>query len=150
MRFTPCFSHGGSTDEGWTAVSGAANGAGLPIDIGDSSAEPANWPVLEIFITGAGGTATVTIEANGGELDSTFNPPAAEWIDISNGGYSMDSASLPNVAKRIPPNLPYVRTKVASIAGASTVVTSYIPKLTLASGQNVSPTHPKRSSTGVS
>lgn len=150
MRFIPAYSHNGSTDEGWTAVSGAVEGSGNPIDIGDSSAEPANWPVMEIFITGAAGTATVFIEANGGELDGTFNPPSGEWIDISNGGYAMDSANLPYVAKRIPPNLPYVRTRVIDITGAFTVITSYIPKITLASGQNASPTHPKRSSTGVS
>jgi hypothetical protein len=147
LRFTPCFSHGGQSDGSWAAVAGTTTNSGNPIDISGASPEPANWPVLEIFC--AGGTATVLIEANGGLLDANAAPPSGEWIDISSGGYAMTSAT--NVAKRIPPNLPYIRTRITVISGAT--VTSYVPAVCYPSDKGAfwtSASHPKKSSSGVS
>lgn len=120
MRFTPRYSHGGPSEVNWTAVAGTGTTSGLPIDIGGADPAQSNWPVLEIFC--AGNNATVLIEANGGLLDSTGNPPSGEWVDISNGGYAMTAGT--NVAKRVPPNVPYVRTRISANSGAT--VTSYI------------------------
>lgn len=145
MRFHPCFSHGGPSEPGWAAVAGTTTNSGRPIDIGGADANPANWPVLEIFC--AGGTATVLIEANGGDVDpNTGVPPSGEWIDISGGGYAMTAAT--NVAKRIPPNVPYIRTRISVINGAT--VTSYVPAICYPGGKWSSATHPHVSSSSVS
>jgi hypothetical protein len=148
VRFTPCHSLGGQSDGSWAAVPGTTStSTGLPIDISGASPEQANWPVMEIFCVG--GTATVLIEANGGLLDATSNPPSGEWIDISSGGYSMTSGS--NIAKRVPPNLPYIRTRITALSGAT--VTSYVPCVCYPSDKGAfwaSASHPKKSSSGIS
>ena len=144
MRFTPCYSLGGPFGGGWNAVNGTTNtSTGNPIDIGGADPNPANWPVMEIICTG--GTATVVVEANGGTLDSTFNPPSGEWVDISNGGFSMTSGQT--IAKRIPPNIPLVRTRITALSGATVI--SYIPAICYPAGHWASAQHPQRSSSGV-
>lgn len=143
MRFVPCYSLGGPSEVGWNAVSGTTSSStGNPIDI--SGADPEHRPVLEIFC--AGGTATVLIEANGGLLDSTSNPPSGEWVDISNGGYAMTAGTT--VAKRIPVELPYIRTRITALSGAT--VTSYIPSVFYPGGRWGSASRPRKGSSGVS
>jgi hypothetical protein len=144
MKFTPCYSFGGSAAPGWPVVSGTTSSStGNPIDIGGADPNPANWPVLIIFC--AGGTATVVIEANGGQLSSAGVPPSGEWIDISNGGLSMTSGQT--AAKRIPPNVPYIRTRNTALSGAT--VTSYVPAICFPNGRWASASRPSVSSNQV-
>lgn len=144
MRFTPRYSHGGPSEVGWTAVAGTTTNSGNPIDLSGADPEPANWPVIEIFC--AGGTATVLIEANGGLLDSTSNPPSGEWVDISGGGYALTAGTY--VAKRIPPNVPFIRTRISANSGAT--VTSYVPCICYPGGKWTSAPRPHKQSFSVS
>jgi len=142
-NFVPCFSHGGSTSQGWTAVPGTTQSSGNPIDVSGADPERERWPVMWIFCSG--GTATVLIEANGGQLDSTNNPPSTLWGDISSGGYALTAGTY--VAKRLPPQSLYVRTRISAISGAT--VQSFVPSIYLADGRHVSASHPKISSSAV-
>lgn len=145
MRFTPCYSLGGQSLVGWPAVPGTSGtSTGNPIDIGGADPAPSNWPVLEIFC--AGGTATVLIEANGGLLTAAGVPPSGEWIDISNGGIAMTSNTT--AAKRIPPNVPYIRTRLTANSGAT--VSSYVPCICFPGGKWASASRPSASSSQIS
>lgn len=142
LTIQPTYSHGGSTVGPWTAVSGAVTGSGRPISV--VPAHPVNIPVVVIVCTG--GTATVILECNGGQLGDDGNPPAAEWVDVSGGGYTMTAGDVR--CKRLPPVMPYWRTRITAIAGAT--VLSYVPLLVLESGGKVSASYPGLTSTGVS
>ena len=145
MRFTPCYSFGGPSTTDYPAVTGTTSSStGNAIDLSGADPNPANWPVLEILC--AGGTATVLIEANGGQVSAAGVPPSAEWIDISNGGYSMTAGQ--SIAKRIPPNIPYIRTRNTALSGAT--VTSYVPCICYPGGRWASAGHPAKSSNSVS
>lgn len=135
-KVKPTYSHGGANAPNWAAVSGTVQGGGRPIDVGGTDPDPFVWPVMMIFC--AGGTATVKIEANGGDLDSTGNPPSGEWVDISGGGYSMTAGT--SVAKNIPPTVPFIRTNITAISGAT--VTSYIPLVYYPGGRVASAQYP--------
>ena len=136
-KVKPTYSHGGASAPNWAAVSGTTTGAGRPIDVGGTDPDPFVWPVLVIFCKG-GTSATVKIEANGGDLDSNGNPPTDEWVDISGGGYALTAGQ--SVAKNIPPTVPFVRTNITAITG-STVV-SYIPLVYFPGGRVASAAYP--------
>jgi hypothetical protein len=91
-------------------------------------------------IVNRSGSATVILEANGGELDDDGNPPADEWVDVSSGGYALGAGEA--VSKRIPPTMPYYRTRI-TVSGPGDVV-SYVPLMILPSGMSVSAGHPQK------
>jgi len=136
-KVKPIYSHGGANAPNWPLVAGTTTGGGRPIDVAGADPDPFVWPVVEIFCKG-GTSATVKIEANGGDLDSTGNPPSDEWIDISGGGYTLTAGQ--SVAKNIPPTCPYIRTNITAITG-STVV-SYIPLVYFPGGKVASASYP--------
>lgn len=142
LGIRPTYSHGGQAVGPWAAVSGTVTGAGRPISA--VPAHPVNIPVMTIVCTG--GTATVVLEANGGQLGDDGNPPAGEWVDVSGGGYTMTDGDVR--CKRLPPVMPYWRTRITAIAGATVI--SYIPLLVLEDGGKVSASYPGLSSTGIS
>jgi hypothetical protein len=116
------YSHGGSSLGPWTAVSGAVTGAGRPISVIGSTQNCAMSVVLST------GTATVTIEASGGALDSTGNPPSNSWIDMSDSGvgWDLDAADPTTFLYKSIPALraPLWRTKITAIAGGGSVTSS--------------------------
>lgn len=122
--YSPTYSHGGSTVGTWTAVAGTATGAGRPISVVNSCENCAMWVTLST------GTATVTIEASGGGLDSSEAPASTSWVDQSDDGTGWDlDASDPTtfLFKSIPAmRAPLWRTRIIAIAGGGTV-TSAIP-----------------------
>lgn len=129
----PVFSHGGSTEGPWTAVSGSVTGAGRPIDVSGSIGECG----MSVYLAGTSVTATVTIECSSGQLDTTGNPPSASWIDVSPEGagwvLDTDDPATTFLGKIIPATLaPYWRTKITAIDSGATV-TSLIPHITAAS-----------------
>ena len=132
----PVFSHGGTTVPGFTAVVGNTTNSGRPVFL-------SNGVVGEIYLHGildSPGTCTVVIEVNGGSADpQTGIPPAADWIDISSGGIAL-SAGSPNFAKKIPPILGYVRTRI-TVYGSGTF-RSYIPAFRTATGDFQSASYP--------
>jgi hypothetical protein len=139
-EFGPCYSHGGPTTPGYPAVAGNGTSSGLPVFIGDHNPNAPFLPTMVIFC--AGGNATVILEANGGIPDlATGQPPAAEWVDCSNGGFAMTAGST--LAKSIPPSLPCWRTRITVNAGATVV--SYVPNIAGA-GTLVPASHPSVSS----
>lgn len=143
LQIRPTYSHGGETSGPWVAVSGTVTGSGRPISA--VPAHPVNIPVMVIVC--ATGTATVVLEANGGQLDDNGNPPAGEWVDVSGGGYDLTAGDT--LCKRLPPVMPYWRTRITAIAGGATV-TSYVPLLVLAEGGKISASYPGLTSTSVS
>jgi hypothetical protein len=118
------YSHGGSSLGPWTAVSGAVTGGGRPISVIGSTQNCAMSVGLSV------GTATVTIEASAGALDSTGNPPADSWRDMSDSGtgWDLDAADPTTMlAKSIPAlRFPLWRTRIIAISGGG-AVTSLIP-----------------------
>lgn len=129
--FEPCYSHGGVSEPRWPAVLGTGTGGGNPVDI--SGADPNNRPVM--FIRISVGTATVRIQANGGTIDpNTGIPDVNDWIDVT-GDLLMDFSDPTKLtyAKKLPPSMPYYRTRIAAIAGGNVI--SYVPLLVLPSGQ---------------
>lgn len=117
-RYAPTFSHGGSSAPNFPAVSGSVTGPGRPISVFPAIEECAFY----ITISGAG-TAVVTIEASGGALDATGNPPSNSWVDQSNGGYTLDAAD-PDTRQylSIPATkAPWWRTNIISIDADTTI-----------------------------
>lgn len=123
-QFEPRYSHGGSTVGTHTAVAGTATGGGRPIFVYGSVQDCA----MNVTISGSGGTATVTIEASGGALDSTGNPASTSWVDQSDDGTGWDlTVADPTtwLYKLIPATrAPLWRTKILAIAGGATVTSS--------------------------
>lgn len=116
MSFAPTYSHGGPAALGRAAVPGNVTGPGRTIQFADGCVGKA---CLTIICTG--GSAVVKVESNGGVV-TNGEPPAAEWADISAGGFSMVSGDI--FKKGVPVSEPYVRTNIVSVAGAN--VTSYV------------------------
>lgn len=119
VSYKPTYSHGGSSSPGWAAVAGNATGAGRPIMVYGAIQSCA----LYISIVSGSGTATVTVEANGGALDSNGNPPSADWVDQSpeGTGYVMSSADTTTRQYLILPatKAPFWRTKILAISGVT-------------------------------
>lgn len=135
-KFQPWYSHGGPNFPNWTGVAGTTNSSGLPIMIGGSSPVSWAWPCIFVKCEGGGGSATVFIEVNGGALDSTGNPPTNDWLDITGGGVAMSTAGTNKICKTLEPTMPFVRTRITSIAGGATI-TSYVPLLYVQSQSGV-------------
>lgn len=137
--YTSRYSHGGATLDNWIAVAGTATGAGRPISVYGSVSNCA------MFVTLSTGTANVTIQASGGDLDTTGNPPADSWVDQSPGGAGWDidaSDPLTFLAKSIPATrAPLWRTYINSISGGG-AVTSVIPFINVMDSDGVVTQHP--------
>jgi len=115
----PTYSHGNN------AADGTVVGAGKPIYIGDgTTSNPCMVVVCKV------GTAIVALQGNGGAIDSTGNPPSDEWVDCSNGGYSLVPGQT--LAKFLPLTLPFWRTYIVQNTGANVV--SYVPGLRSTTG----------------
>lgn len=124
----PLYSHGGTTSGTWTAVSGQVTGGGRPVYIGNMPVNVAAaglWPAMNIYCVS--GTATVKIEGNPGPITfTTTTPPSSPtlpstgWVDLTDGGISMNSADSTSVASKIcPPEFLYFRTNITVISGAT-------------------------------
>ena len=128
LRFQPIYSHGPSSPDpkNFPPVSQTTNTSGNPVVLTSGYPVGWTWPTIFVKCEGGGGSATVFIEVNGGALDSTGNPPANDWLDITGGGIAMSTAGTAKVCKNLDPSMPYVRTRITSIAGGATI-TSYVP-----------------------
>ena len=79
----PTYSHGGPGSVGFPLVVGTGVSSGQPISIVNSTNDDA---VFTLILSGTTGqTLTVVIEANGGPIDATGNPPASDWVDVTAG-----------------------------------------------------------------
>jgi hypothetical protein len=135
----PTYSHGGAAAGGFPAVPGTTQSSGRPIWIGSAAQQPA----LVAFFTGT--TVTFLIEANGGLVDSTGNPPSGEWVDVSNGGYTLTTGQ--SIAKLLPLSVPCYRTRITSITlGGGSGLVSYTPSIVTIGGVQAAASYPKLSS----
>lgn len=134
---TPTYSHGGTTAGGFTAVPGTSQSSGRPVAITVAASKPA----MNCFWTGT--SVTFVIEGNGGTLDSTGNPPSAEWFDYSNGGYSLTNGQ--SISKKLPREIPYWRTRITAInAPTGAGLVSYVPCVVTNGGVLTSAGYPDR------
>jgi hypothetical protein len=116
----PIYSHGGPTVNNFIAVVGTTTNAGRPIMIVQATVDPA----IQIFWSGT--SCTVLLEGNGGQVDSTGNPPSGEWVDYSSGGYALTNGQA--LSKFIPRCVPYWRTRITAInTPTGTGLVSYCP-----------------------
>lgn len=131
---TPVYSHGGASQAGFPAVPGTSTNAGRPVAIVQANQTD---PCMQIFFVGT--SCTVLLEGNGGQIDSTGNPPSGEWIDYSNGGYALTTGQT--LSKFIPRCVPYWRTRITAIVAGT--LQSYCPSIIGPSGVVVSASYPK-------
>ena len=136
----PIYSHGGVSQSGFPAVLGTSTNSGRPIYI--VQANQGN-PAIQIFFSGT--SITLVVEGNGGLIDTTGNPPAGDWIDYSNGGYSLTNGQA--LSKFLPRSVPCWRTRITAITlGAGTGLVSYCPSLVGPNGVIISASYPPLSS----
>jgi hypothetical protein len=138
---SPTYSHGGTSAGGFPVVVGNTTNAGRPIWVGDSQG------VHQLLLPGimgffVGTSCTVLVEGNGGQVDATGNPPAAEWVDISSGGIALTTGQ--NFAKTLPIQFPCYRTRITAIVAGTFF--SYVPSIITAGGVQASARYPKLSS----
>jgi hypothetical protein len=137
----PTYSHGGVSAGGFPVVVGNTTNSGRPIYIADAVATNVN--LLPGFIAFFVGTSiTFLIEGNGGQIDATGNPPTGEWVDVSNGGYSLTTGQ--NIGKTLPIQFPCYRTRITAIVAGTLV--SYVPAIITQGGIMASARYPKLSS----
>lgn len=120
----PTYSHGGADKDGYPAVSGNAPSSGRPIAVFASA--KTGRGAFAIFCKGDSGEIDVVFEVSGGQLDDHGNPPADEWIDISDGGWTMVPGD--HLLKKTHPEMPFHRTRITRQTGTAYLV-SYIPLL---------------------
>ena len=132
----PTYSHGGNSQSGFPAVLGTTTNSGRPVAIVQAISQAA----MQVFFSGT--SCTVLIEGNGGLVDQTGNPPAAEWIDYSSGGYSLTNGS--QLSKYLPRAIPYWRTRITAIVAGTLV--SYVPSVVGPNGVIVSASYPSLTS----
>jgi hypothetical protein len=138
----PTYSHGGVSAGGFPVVVGNTTNAGRPVYIGDAiSTSNQLLPGLIAFF--AGTSITFLIEGNGGQIDSTGNPPTGEWIDVSNGGYSLTTGQ--SIGKVLPIQFTCYRTRITAIVAG--ILVSYVPSIITSGGVQASARYPKLSST---
>ena len=128
----PTYSHGGASQNGFIAVPGTTTSSGRPVAIVQAISDAA----MQFFFTGT--SCTVLIEGNGGAISSTGNPPSGEWIDYSNGGYSLTNGQT--LSKFLPRCIPYWRSRITAIV-AGTLIT-YVPSIVGPNGVIVSASYP--------
>jgi hypothetical protein len=143
MSYTPAYSHGGPSVPGWPAVAGNVTGSGRPISLLGADVSSPIQPCMVILYTGTVGQVVgVVLECNGGPLDSNGNPPAADWVDVSSGGYvlTIPGGGTPQkLAKLLAPVMPFWRTRITSIGGS---ITSYVPLIPTPTGVLVPASYP--------
>jgi hypothetical protein len=131
----PIYSHGGATTNNFIAVPGTSTNSGRPISIIQATLNPA----IQIFW--AGTSVTVLIEGNGGQIDSTGNPPSGEWLDYSSGGFALTNGQ--SLSKYLPRTIPYWRTRITAINTPTGVgLVSYCPSIIGPEGKIVSASYP--------
>jgi hypothetical protein len=94
-----------------------------------------------IIVTGTTGAITVNLEANGGPLDTTFNPPSTDWIVTWTGTFDPNQA----IGKKIQMTAPFWRTRITARSG-DLVLVSYCGVGTLgrAGGTIYMPSYPQK------
>lgn len=137
MSYNPSYSHGGPSFSGWTAVIGNTTNSGRPISVLGAVQTTA----LFMIVTGSSGTMTVNLEANGGPIDGTFNPPASDWIVTWTGTFDFNQAT----GKKIQMTAPWWRTRITARTG-DTVLVSYVGVGKLGAGGGIiyMPSYPQR------
>ena len=132
----PTYSHGGASANGFPAVLGTTTNSGRPVAIVQAIQQPA----MQIFFSGT--SCTVVVEGNGGQLDSTGNPPAGEWVDYSSGGFALTNGQ--QLSKKLPFSIPYWRTRISAInTPTGQGLVSYIPSIVVSNGWVVSTGYPE-------
>lgn len=132
----PTYSHGGVGAGGFPVVVGNTTNSGRPVYIAQAITSPA----LNAFFVGT--SCTFLVEGNGGAVDNTGNPPAGEWIDYSNGGYSLTTGQ--SISKFLPTCIPCWRTRITAIVAGTLV--SYVPAIVTSNGVVGSASYPRLSS----
>ncbi len=103
------YSHGG------TGADGKVNGAGYPVDVSGATG------AVGLDITIDQGSATVQLQHHRGPLDADGDLEERDWVDDSNGGWSL-TPGAGNLGKKFRADLaPYWRTVVSGIAGGGEV-----------------------------
>jgi hypothetical protein len=124
MILAPVFSHGGPGSQGFPPVPGTGLSNGQPVSIA-AAIQDAVFSLILSGITNQ--TLNVQIQANGGLVDATGNPPSTDWMDVSGGGYTMTvgAGNAPAVlCKIIPRAKPYYRTVIVGYTSGTLV--SYV------------------------
>lgn len=103
------YSHGGS------GADGSITGPGSPIDI---------FPATEasaISITIDQGSAVVELNCHFGPPNNDGELDERDWIDTSNGGWTITPGRAGGLAKKLPNEAPYWRTYISDIQGGGLV-----------------------------